>query len=1133
MSSFVHLHVHTEYSLLESPIRIGSLLSRCNDYGMTSVAMTDNGSMYGAIDFYLSCKKKGINPIVGCEMYLTQSVHQKERALNRLILLCQNYQGYQNLIHLVTISHLEGFYYRPRIDLDHLRRYSEGLICISPGQRGPVAYNIRANQTDVARQFALELQSIYRDRFYLGLIRQNSTMDDIMVEGSLTLSQQFGIPVVATNDVYDLNPGETELRQILNCIQTGKRIDEETRIGDQDDSYFKSADEMVGLFHDIPEAIENTLKIAQSCALEIETEQVLLPRFECPDKMTSEAYLNQLVWQGVQKKYGGITPELEARVHYELGIINNMQYAPYFLIIYDFLDFCVRHQIPVGPGRGSAAGSIVAYALNITKIDPIRYKLLFERFLNPERVSMPDIDLDFCIRRRGEVIDYIVNRYGADCVSQIVTFGTMAARGVVRDVGRVLNVPLSEVDRLAKLIPSNPTQYTSIPEALEQVQDLRNAVAQSPQIKRLLEIGAKLEGLGRHTSTHAAGVVISRDPLSTVVPLVKNDGQIVTQYQMTDLEKVGLLKMDILGLRNLTVIDDCLRLIKHRHGIEIDIDAVAVDDEKSYDLLCTGETAGVFQLESRGMRQLIKDMQPRVFEDIIALLALYRPGPLGSGMVSEFVSNKSGKTQVRYDLPELEPILQETYGMIVYQEQVMQIASTVAGFSLGQSDMLRRAMGKKKKEEMDRMRDEFLDGARHRQVDEEIARRIFELCYKFAEYGFNKSHSAAYALVSYQTAYLKANYGVEYMTALLSSVLGLGDRTSIYVQECRAMGIDVLPPCVNESGADFTIVQTESGQPGIRFGLGAVKNVGEGPVDAIIAARTTRFSDLIDFCMRVDLKQVNKRVIESLLKAGAFDTISDDRGDLLDTYEMVIESAQITAKERQNGQVGLFGDAPVMAPIRRDVIRVGETAIMTHADRLRMEKEMLGLYVSGHPLDQLKEKIAQLPHNIGTLKPEDDGKTVTIIGQLTDCRRIITKSKREMLIGSLEDYHGAISVVVFQMGDGFEQKAAAFLDDAIVMIKGRVRLNQDELSLSVDDISSVDYALLAKTVKIDLNNIDSDAIFHDIRHILMDHKGHTPVCFILDDRMVLAGRRYWIADDEGVFEKLRQVVGDGHFWIEN
>ncbi|NBV41787.1 DNA polymerase III subunit alpha, partial [bacterium] len=793
--------------------------------------------------------------------------------------------------------------------------------------------------------------------------------------------------------------------------------------------------------------------------------------------------------------------------------------------------FCRKSNIPVGPGRGSAAGSIVAYALGITNIDPIKYKLLFERFLNPERVSMPDIDLDFCIRRRGEVIDYIVNRYGKERVSQIVTFGTMAARGVIRDVGRVLNVPLSDVDRLAKLVPSFPGQYTSIPEALEQVSELKAAYENTPEFRRLLDIGIQLEGLSRHTSMHAAGVVISRDPLSTVVPLVKNEGQVVTQFQMTDLEKVGLLKMDILGLRNLTVVDDCLKLIKERHGIDLDLEKIPVDDTATYDLLCTGNTVGVFQLEGRGMRQLIKDMQPRVFEDIIALLALYRPGPLGSGMVNDFISNKSGKTQVKYDLPELEPILNETYGMIVYQEQVMQIASAVGGFTLGQSDMLRRAMGKKKKEEMDQMRDAFLEGAKAKAIDLEKATRIFELCYKFAEYGFNKSHSAAYALISYQTAYLKANYSVEYMAALLSSILGLGERTSIYIQECRSMGIPILPPDVNQSGVDFTIVKDDQGRLGIRFGLGAVKNVGEGAIESVIQTRKTPFKDLMDFCMRVDLKQANKRVVESLIKAGAMDSIGD-RGDLLESYEAVLDTAQTTLRERANGQIGLFGDTPVMAQMTREVIKRGEATILSHVDRLRMEKEMLGLYISGHPLDHLQEKLRQMPHHTTSFRPEDDGKSVELIGQLTDVRRVITKTKREMMIGSLEDFKGAISILLFQQGNQFEAKAAAFQDDSIVKVKGRVRANGDEISLSVDEIEPVDYVLNSKTVKIDVENIESEELLQDIKRILCQYSGYIPVCFVMGDTMILAHRKYWVNDDELCYAQLRELVGDGHFWVE-
>jgi len=810
--------------------------------GMSSVALTDNGVMYGVVDFYLAAKKQGINPIVGCEVYLVPDMSVRERGWDRLILLAMDQSGYQSLVQLVSAGHLQGFYYKPRVDFACLAQYSSQLIAISPGVKGPVASALRRYQTEAAHAAATQLKSIYGDRFYLGLSRHGSTLDDIAIEGSAILSDELGIPMVVTQDVMDLEPNQVHLRHILTCIQTGRLVEEDTRFNDEDDYYLRSPEDMWDLFPDHPEALQNTLVIASRCQLHLETGQVNLPHFPCPNNVSADTYLTQLVQEGVAHRYGDITPELSERMGFELSIINKMNYAPYFLIIYDFLDFCRQNLIPVGPGRGSAAGSLVAYALGITNIDPIRYSLLFERFLNPERVSMPDIDLDFCIRRRNEVIQYIVDRYGSDRVSQIVTFGTMASRGVIRDVGRVLNVPLPIVDRLAKLIPSAPGQSMTIPDAIEAIPELKKASQDSEEVQQLLTIAAQLEGLSRHTSTHAAGVVISRDPLSTVVPLVKNEDQVMTQFQMTDLEKVGLLKMDILGLRNLTVIDDCLRLILSRRGIRIDLNQIPIDDPLTYEWLCDAATTGVFQLEGRGMRALLKDLAPQVFEDIIAVLALYRPGPLGSGMVNDFLSNKSGKTTIQYELPELEPILKPTYGMILYQEQVMQIASTIAGFSLGQADMLRKAMGKKNKDEMERMRSLFLEGATGHGVAPNVALRIFELCYKFAEYGFNKSHSAAYALISYQTAYLKANFTVEYMTALLSSILGMGDRTAVYIQDCRQMGIRILPPDINQSHEDFSIVLWE-GVAAIRCGLGAVKNVGVGAIQSILSERITPYTD--------------------------------------------------------------------------------------------------------------------------------------------------------------------------------------------------------------------------------------------------------------------------------------------------
>lgn len=1122
--SFVHLNVHTEYSLLESPIRTDALLTACQDMGMGAVAVTDNGVMYGVIDFYLKAKKAGIHPIIGCEVFLVPDMSVRERGWDRLILLAMNAQGYQSLIHVVSAGHLRGFYYKPRVDYTCLKEASDGLIAISPGVKGPVAAACRRYQSAQAHEAAMALRDIYGDRFYLGLSRHGSTLDEVAIEGSVALSTAHGIPLVVTQEVMDLAPHQVEWRHILNCIQTGRILDEDTRFNEEDEYYLRSPEEMRALFHDFPEALDNTVHIANQCQVHIETGQVNLPDFPCPDGMDAESYLTQLVEEGVQRRYGEITPELQTRMSFELRIINQMHYAPYFLIINDFLSFCRQNKIPVGPGRGSAAGSLVAYALGITQVDPIRYQLLFERFLNPERVSMPDIDLDFCIRRRNEVIQYIVDKYGSDRVSQIVTFGTMAARGVIRDVGRVLNIPLSDVDRVAKLVPSAPGHATSIPEAMAQVPELKKAYQQSPEFQRWLDIGARLEGLSRHTSTHAAGVVISRDPLSTVVPLVKNEDQVMTQFQMTDLEKVGLLKMDILGLRNLTVMDDCVQLMMARHGIELDLATIPLDDPLTYDWLSEAATTGVFQLEGRGMRALLKDLQPRVFEDIIAVLALYRPGPLGSGMVNAFLSNKSGETPIEYELPELEPILKPTYGMILYQEQVMQIAATIAGFSLGQADMLRKAMGKKNKEEMARMRSAFLEGAAQHGVASKVAVRIFELCDKFAEYGFNKSHSAAYALISYQTAYLKAHYTVEYMTALLSSILGLGDRTSIYIHDCRQMGIRILPPDINQSAEGFSII-TLDGKPAIRCGLGAVKNVGVGAIQSIIEARTVPYTSLADVCKRVDLKQVNKRVIESLIKAGALDELGD-RAALLDRLTPTMESAAVQAKHEAHGQMGLFGDQALGDP----VMPTSTPTVLSQAERLAYEKELLGMYVSGHPLDQVAEQLASVPIPMAQLGVAEDGKQVVLVGLLSEVRRMVTRSKREMLMATLEDYHATMPLVVFGGSPGFEALASQLVDHAVVWVQGKIRVNQDEVSMMVNEVRRLDEAR-PRRLYIELGSIDDPGVWVAIRDILVAHSGYMPVVLRVGEDQVLASRQYWVTEDETWREPLVTVIGAGYFGV--
>ncbi len=1124
MSQFIHLQVHTEYSLLESPLKISRLLDTCKQLNMNAVAMTDNGSMHGVIEFFSAAKSKGIKPIVGCEIYLTPDMTVKERAWNRLVLLSKNYIGYQNLIRLVTAGHLDGFYYRPRVDLAALSRYSEGIIAISPGLNGPVGAELRSNRTETAQNVAGSLKEIYRDGFYLGLQKVDQPYEDLVNSESLQLSKDFGIPVVATNDVYYSTQQRARLRSILRCIQMGKKIEEETRLKFQSEElYLKSSEQMTALFKDCPEAIENTLAIADQCNLDLVMEQVKLPHFECPDNQTPEDYLKALVIEGIQKKYGKSTDELNARMEFELNTINKMNYAGYFLIIYDFLSFARSQGIPIGPGRGSAAGSIVAYALDITKVDPIRYHLLFERFLNPERISMPDVDLDFCIRRRSEVIDYIVKKYGEDRVSQIITFGTMASRGVIRDVGRVLDVPLHEVDLIAKLIPSSPGVYTSLPEALEQVAELAKLYKQSEEVRQLIDTGIELEGISRHTSTHAAGIVIAADPLTSVVPLIKNEGQIVTQFQMTDLEKIGLLKMDILGLRNLTVIDDALKLIRDRHGIQLDLDNLPIDDKKTYQLLCTGQTAGIFQLESRGMRTLIKDLKPQVFEDIIALLALYRPGPLGSGMVNEFISNKSGKTNVHYDLPELEPILKETYGLIVYQEQVMQIASVIAGFTLGQADMLRRAMGKKKKEEMDKMRQIFMEGAKKKNFPEKEAQKIFDLCYKFAEYGFNKSHSAAYALISFQTAYLKANYPIEYMTALLSSVLGTADKTSLYIQECQYLKIAIMPPDVNESKSDFTIVES-----GVRFGLAAVKNVGEGAIESIITHQP--YTSIMDLCLRADLRQVNKRVIESLIKSGAVDRFGD-RSLLLSIYERVLERAQSLVRERANGQVSMFAQLGTLEGTNTSDLQSEPYMHISAQEKLKMEKEMLGLYISGHPLDEFKDKLQSLTHNSETLSAKDENQYVTVGGILTGCRRVITRTKREMLVGTLEDLKGSLQVLMFQ-SEKFEEAAGMFQDDNLVLIKGRVRVNNDEITVSCDELQLIDKARKHQTLHIDLENVEDLFLMEEIKKISQQFRGRIPLYLHHGDSRVLAHQKYWISEDMLCVNQIENLVGANRVWRE-
>lgn len=1122
-SAFVHLQLHSEYSLLDGAIRIKRLVNHCKEHGISSVALTDTTNLFGAIDFYFSAKKAGIHPIIGAEVFITEDMTVKHKTNERLVLLCQNLVGYQNLCHILTAAHMKGFYYNARADIPLLKKHAEGLIAISHGYWGPVAQLLQLQFIDKAAEMATVLSDVFPNRFYLGIQRTEELGQDQRTMDMIAFAKSQDLPIVALNDVYFLHENEGWMQDLLQCIKTGREIE----IDDQNNSrrshhFMRSEADMLALFQDVPDACENTVKIAQSCQLELVTDQVLLPHFECPNGMRPEAYLEELVWKGIHDKYSEVTEEIRHRVQVELTTISDMQYPIYFLIIYDFLAFCDQAMIPVGPGRGSAAGSIVAYALNITRIDPMAYQLLFERFLNPERVTMPDIDIDFCIKRRSEVIDYISKKYGSDRVAQIVTFGTMAARGVVRDVGRALGVPLDLVDRMAKLIPSAPGQNMSIKDALQDVSELNQLYQSDAQAKQVLDYGQQLEGFARHSSTHAAGVVISRDPLATIVPLINNDGQATTHYSMTNLESLGLLKMDILGLRNLTVIQDACDLIREKHSA-FNLANIPMDDSATYALLCSGETVGVFQCESPGMRRLIIDLKPQCFEDIIALLALYRPGPLGSGMVNDFISNKSGQTTVTYDLPELEPILKDTYGMIVYQEQVMQIASVIGGFSLGESDMLRRAMGKKKKSVMDQMRQQFLTGATQKKIDVVKAEKIFDLCYKFAEYGFNKSHSAAYAFITYQTAYLKAHYPNEYMVALLNSVLGNTDRLSVYFFELKRLNIPFVIPCVNQSLHCFHLRDNT-----VYFGLGSVKGVGEQPVQDIITERLNGpFTSMYDFFHRLKGSDVNKRVVEHLIKAGAFAAIESNKNKLLGCYEPVMEKMHISSKHQQSGMIGLFESLD--EDVFTDIINGSTHAGFSELELLKMEKDLVGDYLTAHPLDQfLAMTNESFPMKDITI--DCDGQSVTVIGILSDVQHRLSKSNQPFSKVQVEDFTSKREAMAFRSND-YEQIKAGLLDGYVVKLQVKIRAKESDIMMMIESVEVLNQSLGAQICHVDIvEGIPEDQL-HRIKHVCCLHRGATPLFFHVNNGCIQANKKYWIKSE--AIPIIREILGEQNVWMEH
>ena len=1036
---FVHLHVHTEYSLLDGAIRIDELLSKVKSYGMSAVAITDHGVMYGVIDFYKKAREMDIKPLIGCEVYVAPGSRFEKVAVKgsepayHLVLLAQDKTGYRNLTELVSRAFLEGFYYKPRVDKELLKEYSQGLIALTACLAGEVPRYIASGDRDAAERLVLEYRDIFGpENFFLELQDNKIPEQESINQALMEIGKRHRIPLVATNDCHYLEKTDAQVHDVVLAIQTATTLDDPKRLRfPTQEFYVKSPEEMEQAFAAVPEALENTLFIAERCNVDLELGQVLLPEFTVPDGFTPFTYLVHLCEEGLKKRYGDPVPaKIKEQVEYELKVINDMGYSAYFLIVWDFVNYARQNGIMVGPGRGSAAGSLVSYALGITNIDPLKYGLLFERFLNPERVSMPDIDIDFCFERRNEVIEYVSSKYGKTHVAQIITFGRMMARQAVRDVGRALGWSYGDVDKIAKLIPSTPG--VTLEKALSANPQLQSLAEQNKDVGALLSFARRIEGLCRHASVHAAGVVISNQPLMNYVPLQKmNEGEIVTQFDMDALQDLGLLKMDFLGLRTLTIIERALKIIKNIHQKNVDLDQIPLDDPETYRLLSRGETVGVFQLESGGMKELLKRLKPEGIEDLIAILALYRPGPLGSGMIEDFIERKHGRVKVTYPHESLESILRETYGVIVYQEQVMKIASQFAGFTLGQADILRRAMGKKKPEVMREQREKFIQGALKQGHDRNTAEEIFNLIEYFAGYGFNKSHSAAYAVISYQTAYLKAHYPTEYLAACLTSNASDSDKVAKFIAECKRLGIQILPPDINESLANFTVV----GEGKIRFGLAAIKNVGDSAIEEILARRReSRFRNIFDFAERVDLRVINKRVLESLIKAGAFDSLHSNRAQLLASIEEIIASFS-RKKKAKISQISLFGGQSTPEPYPE----LKEVEELERQELLKMEKEMLGFYVSDHPL---REIALRYPHMItvpiGRLGTIKQAVKVKILGVVNAFRKIVTKTGGEMYFVSLEDETGSVEVIFFP---NFKDELQPYLTSGKVLgILGRLDL---------------------------------------------------------------------------------------------
>ncbi|MFW5710575.1 MAG: DNA polymerase III subunit alpha [Spirochaetota bacterium] len=1132
MSQFVHLHNHTDYSLLDGAANIEKMVKTAADLGMDQLAITDHGNMFGVLKFYKTCRSHDIKPIIGCEFYVApesrfdkKGSEQKNRYYH-LLVIARNQQGYKNLMQLSSRAYTEGFYYKPRIDDELLEEFSDGLIGASACLAGEIPQLIMDNRYEAAVEKARYYERLFgQGNFYLELqdhgIPEQKTVNQSLVK----MSKETGMPLIATNDIHYIKREDANAQDILICIGTNKKKDQNDRLKfDSDQFYLKSPAEMESLFKHVPEALENTVELAGKCDLEIPLPGPILPHYEIPPEFESlEDYLHHLTIEGLKERYGAVTEELRKRAEHELGIINSMGFPGYFLIVWDFIDFARKNHIPVGPGRGSGAGSIVAYALGITNIEPLKYNLLFERFLNPERVSMPDFDIDFCFERRGEVIDYVTEKYGKDKVGQIITFGTLKAKAVLRDVGRVLDIPLSETNRIAKLVPGD--LGITIDKAIEAEPRLKEIEEQGGAYTELIQTARTLEGLSRHASTHAAGVVIGREPLTEYVPLYVDPrtGAISTQYTMDQLEECGLVKMDFLGLKTLTLIKNTEKLIRAR-GIDFDIEKIPEDDKPTFELLGEGKSTSIFQFESSGMQNILRQAKPETIEDLIALNALYRPGPMQ--YIPQFIASKNGQQEIQYPDPSLEEVLKPTYGVIVYQEQVMQVAQIIGGFSLGKADILRRAMSKKKIKEMEKMKVDFINGAVEKGHGKQHAEDIFEMLKPFSQYGFNKSHAAAYSVVAYQTAYLKANYPAEFMAANLTNEINNPDKLSIYITETANMGIEILPPNINLSERDFSVSDGK-----IVYGLVGVKNVGKSAVEEILRARAAegKYENFIDFLDKVDLRAVNRKVIETLIQCGAFDCLGQSRATLMENLESALEFIQKKKEREQFGQTSLFEGAQQEEMERFDFEQYDEWPTQ---ERLQQEKALLGFYVSGHPLDTYRETWKRAV-NIDLGRPDHfvSNAKYSILGIVTSVRSIFTKTGRPMAFLQIEDYNGAIELVVFS--DQWEQNREQIEVDSILACSGRVDLSRGDPKFIVETIIQPEEMEEIETREIHIRlerNTMSEEELYNLRSYLFDHKGTCPLYLHLDETVIKASSQITLSSSRDVLEELRRYPTIEDIW---